>query len=165
MKIIVLSDTHMPKKAKKLPSPLLKELENADLIIHAGDWQTIEVYNELRKYGKVEGVYGNVDSEQILEKFPDKQILTVKQFKIGLIHGHGKKWTTEKRALYAFKDDNVDMIIYGHSHIPKITQENKCMLFNPGSPTDKRRQKQYSFGIVTAGNTLEAEHIFFDEKD
>ncbi|MFD0050072.1 metallophosphoesterase family protein [Actinomycetes bacterium NPDC127524] len=165
MKIIVLSDTHMPKKAKKFPSPLLKELKNADLIIHAGDWQTIAVYNDLRKYGKVEGVYGNVDSQQILERFPDKQILTVKQFKIGLIHGHGKKWTTEKRALIAFKDDDVDMIIYGHSHIPKITHENKCLLFNPGSPTDKRRQMQYSFGIVTAGETLQAKHVFFDDKD
>ncbi|WP_419880576.1 metallophosphoesterase family protein [Peribacillus sp. B-H-3] len=165
MKIIVLSDTHMPKKAKKLPSILLKELNNADLILHAGDWQTMEVYEELCRYGKVEGVYGNIDSQEILEIFPEKLILTVKQFKIGLIHGHGKKWTTEKRALFAFQDEDVDMIIYGHSHIPKIAHENKCLLFNPGSPTDKRRQKQYSFGIVTAGDMLEAKHIFFDEKD
>jgi uncharacterized protein len=161
MKIIVLSDTHMPKRAKSLPNRLLKELKDANLIIHAGDWQTIDVYNQLTSFAKVEGVHGNVDDENIKEMFPDKQIVEVRGFKIGMTHGHGTGKTTEKRALQKFEGEVVDCIIFGHSHIPINKYNNDILLFNPGSPTDKRRQEKYSFGVFTVGETLAAEHIYF----
>jgi putative phosphoesterase len=99
MKIIVISDTHMPKRAKSLPNRLLEELKDADLIIHAGDWQTIDVYNQLTGFAKVEGVYGNVDDENIKEMFLEKRTVEVNGFKIGITHGHGTGKTTEKRAI------------------------------------------------------------------
>lgn len=121
MRVIVLSDTHIPKRAKELPSELVQELKQADLIIHAGDWQTIEVLDMLRPYGPIEGVYGNVDSEHIKQQFPDKKLLEIKGFKIGVVHGHGQKQTTEKRALAAFSEESLDLLIFGHSHIPVKT--------------------------------------------
>ncbi|MGR9048039.1 metallophosphoesterase family protein [Halobacillus faecis] len=162
MKIIVLSDTHMPKKAKKLPKRFLEELVNVDAIIHAGDWQTFELYETLKDYAPVHGVYGNVDGEEIQSEFPAKQMLEWEGYRIGIVHGHGEKKTTEKRALEAFEDDGVDVLIFGHSHIPMLRYFKKTLLFNPGSLTDKRRLPMYSFGklsLTKAG--IHAEHIFF----
>jgi len=161
MKIVVLSDTHLPKRKKGLPARLIEELQTADLIIHAGDWQTIDVFKELQTYARVEGVYGNVDSEEISELFPDKQVVEVCGFRLGITHGHGKGKTTEQRAIAAFKDEKIDCIIFGHSHIPVKRYEGDILLFNPGSPTDKRRQKLFSFGVISISDKMVAEHIFF----
>ncbi|MED1201765.1 metallophosphoesterase family protein [Heyndrickxia acidicola] len=162
MKIIVMSDTHMPKRSKSLPSQLIQELMSADLAIHAGDWSVMEVYKEISQYVRVEGVVGNVDEKEIADLFPEKQILKLKNFSIGVVHGHGKGNTTERRALDAFANEKVDCIIYGHSHIPSHTYKNGILLFNPGSPTDKRRQPSYSFGILSLGSQLTAEHVYFE---
>lgn len=162
MKIVVLSDTHLPKKKMRLPKRLTDEIKDADLIIHAGDWSTMEVYNQLQTFAKVEGVYGNVDHDLIMEKLPEKIIIDVNDYRIGVTHGHGKGKTTEKRAIEAFNGEKVDCIIYGHSHIPIKKYENDILIFNPGSPTDKRRQEKYSFGVLyLRESTMEADHIFF----
>jgi uncharacterized protein len=163
VKIVVLSDTHLLKRKKGLPKRLTDELKDVDLIIHAGDWQTIEVLKELQTHAKVEGVYGNVDDEEIIGLFPDKRIVDVCGFKIGITHGHGQGRTTEKRAISAFDGEKVDCIIFGHSHIPIKKYEKEVLIFNPGSPTDKRRQKMYSFGVIYISDNMEAEHIFFSD--
>ncbi|WP_078428320.1 metallophosphoesterase family protein [Alkalihalobacterium alkalinitrilicum] len=165
MKIVVLSDTHMPKKAKTYPSQLVTDLQSAQLIIHAGDWQTAQVYEQLSQYSQVVGVTGNVDNEEIQQLFGEKLVLPIGPFKIGVVHGHGQKLTTEKRALAAFKNDDVDCIIYGHSHIPVLKKVNDILLFNPGSVTDKRRQPNFSYGVLTIGKTIEAEHVFITDKN
>jgi uncharacterized protein len=89
MKIVVISDTHMPKKAKQLPERLLLDLENCDYIIHAGDWQSVELYNELQQYGTVIGVTGNVDGPELKGLLKTKEIFRVGEFQIGVVHGHG----------------------------------------------------------------------------
>ncbi|CAM3741951.1 metallophosphoesterase family protein [Mesobacillus zeae] len=165
MRIAVISDTHIPKRASQLPAKLSSELERVSLIIHAGDWQTLEVYNEIGKYAPVVGVTGNVDSPELGKVLKQKEIVQIEGFTVGVVHGHGKGKSTEKRALDAFFGDQLDCLIYGHSHIPVLKETNGTLLFNPGSPTDKRRQKEYSFGILTIGETLEAEHIYFTEKN
>jgi uncharacterized protein len=164
MKIVVISDTHLPKRKKGLPTRLLVELKNADLIIHAGDWTTIDVYKELQSYARVEGVYGNVDGQEIIGMLPFKKMVEVCGFIIGITHGHGKGKTTEKRAIAAFEGEKVDCIIFGHSHIPVNRYEGEILIFNPGSPTDKRRQKQYSFGVITISDKIAVELIYFDEE-
>ncbi|WP_226582326.1 metallophosphoesterase family protein [Halobacillus litoralis] len=162
MKVLVVADTHMPKKGKTLPDRLLQELPSADAVIHAGDWQTVEVYRELEGYAPVTGVYGNVDGEEIQAVFPAQQIVEWHGYRIGIVHGHGDKKTTEKRALETFGDDSLDILIYGHSHIPVLRYFKKTLLFNPGSPTDKRRTPFYSFGILTLEEEgIHSEHIFF----
>lgn len=164
MKIVVTADTHMPDTGKQLPSRLKQELETTDLIIHAGDWNSMEVYHMLKEYAEVKGVYGNVDREDIKEQFPAKEMLEVHGHKTGIIHGHGDKKTTEKRALEAFEGEEVDIIIFGHSHIPILRYFKKKLLLNPGSPTDKRTLPYYSFAILTVGEEIRAEHVFFSDK-
>ena len=164
MKVIVISDTHMPRMAKSLPPRLKEELRTADLILHAGDWQTKEVYEELKAYAPVDGVCGNVDGQDLIEQFGLTKIISLEGYRIGLIHGHGKKGTTEQRALDAFSGSEVDLIIFGHSHIPVHKEINGKILFNPGSPTDKRRQSHYSFGIIRIDENLSVEHVFYSDK-
>ncbi|WP_174613458.1 metallophosphoesterase family protein [Virgibacillus ihumii] len=161
MKIIVISDTHIPKKGPKLPSRLMKELEAAKLIIHAGDWSSMEVYDMLQQYAPVKGVYGNIENEEILDKFSSKELLIINGFRIGIVHGHGEKKTTERRAFDAFLDDDVDAIIFGHSHIPLLRYFKKVLLLNPGSPTDKRTQPYYSFVTLRIDDEINAEFTFF----
>lgn len=165
MKIVVVSDTHMPTVAKKLPTKLIQDLKQADLIIHAGDWQTMAVYEQLSEFADVVGVTGNVDYPDIRGHFRKKEIVTVKGFKLGITHGDGYETTTEERALAMFANDHVDWIIFGHSHIPLLKRVDKVMLFNPGSATDKRRQPTYSYGILTVGKEIEAEHVFYENKN
>ncbi|MDQ0220452.1 metallophosphoesterase [Peribacillus cavernae] len=165
MKIVVISDTHMPKRGKKLPTSLIEDLQSAQLIIHAGDWQTLDVYQELLTYAPVEGVSGNVDGEDIKERFGEKRILQINGKRIGVVHGHGEKGTTEKRAIAAFAEEDVDLIIFGHSHIPVKKQSDGVMLFNPGSPTDKRRQPAYSYGVITIQGTIHVDHVFYNSKE
>ncbi|MFE4525480.1 metallophosphoesterase family protein [Cytobacillus firmus] len=165
IKILILSDTHMPKKSKQLPGVLLNEMNGCDLIIHAGDWQSIELYEKLKKYAPVEGVYGNTDNDELRVILKEKILLEKKGFKIGVVHGHGKGKTTEKRSIEAFDDEEVDAIIFGHSHIPVKKRHNGIILFNPGSPTDKRRQPNYSFGILEITDELIFNHFFFDSKE
>ncbi|CAM4008528.1 metallophosphoesterase family protein [Mesobacillus thioparans] len=163
MKVVVVSDTHMPKKAKQLPMILKRDLEDCDYIIHAGDWQTVELYHQLQQYAPIIGVTGNVDGPELKSLLNLKEVFLAGDFRIGIVHGYGTGKTTEKRAIDAFADDPVDCIIYGHSHIPVLKENNGVVIFNPGSPTDKRRQKEFSYGILTIGERIEGKHIFFKD--
>ncbi|MFD2680476.1 metallophosphoesterase family protein [Bacillus seohaeanensis] len=161
MKIVVLSDTHMPKKGKDFPEKLISDLKECNLIIHAGDWKTVDVYESIKKYGEVIGVIGNVDGEDLKELFPLKTTIEVNDLRIGVVHGHGKGKTTERRALEAFEGENVDIIVFGHSHIPFLRYMNGILLFNPGSPTDKRKMPYFSHGIIEINDDLEVRHVFY----
>jgi uncharacterized protein len=156
-----LADTHL-KKFNGFPQILESQLTSADLIIHAGDWQTIDVYKALCSYGNVEGVYGNVDGDEIKKLVPEKKIIKIEGKRIGIVHGDGIGKTTEKRALESFMEGEVDLIIFGHSHIPYSRFSKRTLLFNPGSPTAKRKLPYYSFGIITIKNDqIETKHIYF----
>jgi uncharacterized protein len=100
--ITALSDTHMPKRGRKLPKLLAEYLKISDVIIHAGDWQDLSVYKELASFGRLEGVLGNTDSGELKGLLEEKIILEINGYRIGVVHGHGKGKTTEKRVLDAF---------------------------------------------------------------
>jgi len=167
MKIVVVSDTHMPRMNKKLPARLIRELTHADAIIHAGDWTKLSVYEELAAYAPTYGVAGNNDGEEIVRKFGLNKVLELDGCKVGIVHGHGTgaRTATESRAVETFKDVKLEALIYGHSHIPVMKRIGSMLLFNPGSPTDKRRQPFYSFGIFQLkGSVLTARHVFYNDK-
>ncbi|WP_026571893.1 MULTISPECIES: metallophosphoesterase [Sediminibacillus] len=165
MEIVILSDTHMPRMAKKLPRQVKLGLEKADLIIHAGDWQSVELLEELQQHAPVVGVTGNADGAELQERLNRKEVIERNGVTIGITHGDGKGGTTEKRALTAFQTKPVDIIIFGHSHIPVLKDVNGTTLFNPGSPTDKRRQPQFSYGVLQlADNGFDLKHIFYEDK-
>ena len=156
----------MPRMAKKLPERLRKELDQTDLILHTGDWQTLDVVEELSGYAPIRGVHGNADGDEIQQLFPEKLTIEMPNLRIGLTHGHGKGKTTEKRSIDAFKDEPIDLLIYGHSHIPVYKKVDDLVLFNPGSPTDKRRQPYYSFGVLENRNgKWQIEHIYYHDKN
>ncbi|MGM0827917.1 MAG: metallophosphoesterase family protein [Bacillota bacterium] len=161
MKIIVVSDTHMPKKRRGLPEILKDDLRKSDLIIHAGDFQTLDVYREFMEYGELIAVVGNVDNSDLQAFLPKKRIIKKKGLKIGVMHGDGKAKTTEKRVLEAFESDEVDLIVFGHSHIPYSRYMKGRLLFNPGSPTDKRKLPYFSHGVLTIEDTWKIEHKFY----
>ncbi|PIC76366.1 YfcE family phosphodiesterase [Sporosarcina sp. P19] len=164
MKIVITGDTHIPSRGSVLPSRLTKECITADLVLHTGDWQSLDVVQMLSEFAEVKGVSGNVDGEDIKEQFPLQQVVQAGHAKIGLVHGHGEKKTTEKRAIEAFEGEPLDVIIFGHSHIPLLRYMNKTLLLNPGSPTDKRKLPHYSFAILHIEEEIRAELVFFDDK-
>ncbi|XID94825.1 metallophosphoesterase family protein [Paenibacillaceae bacterium WGS1546] len=167
MKIVVVSDTHMPRMGKKLPKRLLRELEQADAILHAGDWTSLSVYEQFAAFAPVYGVAGNNDGEELQAKFGRKKLLELGECKIGIVHGHGavRRSSTEAHAIEAFRGTELDALVYGHSHVPTAKRYDGTLVFNPGSPTDKRRQPLYSFGIfVVDGGKLKARHVRFPDK-
>ncbi|MFC5530201.1 metallophosphoesterase family protein [Cohnella yongneupensis] len=168
MKIVVISDTHMPRSSSKLPERLIAELANADAILHAGDWTSMDVYPIVSAYAPTYGVSGNNDGPDIVKKFGLKKIVQLGSCRIGLIHGHGtnKSIATETRAIDAFKGKRLDAIVYGHSHTPVLKRiAGGTIVLNPGSPTDKRRQPRYSFAIMRIiEGKLVAELILYDDK-
>ncbi|XEC97222.1 metallophosphoesterase [Paenibacillus tarimensis] len=165
MRIIVVSDTHMHRMAKALPARLVKELQQADFIIHAGDWCDLSVADQLLKFAPVDGVAGNNDGVEIRRRFGLKKTITVSDKKIGIIHGHGGRGSAEQHALESFKGEEPDCLIYGHSHVPVLKEKNGMIVLNPGSPTDKRRQSLYSFAVVDiVDGDISAEHIFYPDK-
>ncbi|REE91343.1 hypothetical protein A8990_10548 [Paenibacillus taihuensis] len=170
MKVVVVSDTHMTRMAKKLPERLVEELMSADAILHAGDWMTLSVLEMLESYARTEGVAGNNDGSDIIAKLGWRKLLEIEGVRVGLVHGHqgtGGRSDTELNAYRAFAKDQADIVVFGHSHVPLKKELNGVLMFNPGSPTDKRRQAQYSFGVlvIEGGKVKSAEHIFYDNKN
>lgn len=161
MRITVISDTHMPSKGKQLPAPVLKSIEKTDMLIHAGDFTSVELLNYLDELTKVEAVAGNNDGVEILLRLGKQKIIEVNGYRIGIVHGEGLHGTTPKRAKMAFAHDKVDIVIFGHSHQPYNMIEDGVLYFNPGSPTDKRRSPKYSYGEIKLGKNINANIFYF----
>ena len=161
-KIVVLSDTHIPVRAAKIPEQIIEQFKDADLIIHAGDNQTIEVVNILQKYGNYVGVCGNMDSDDVADKLPEKAIINInngnKEFKIVVTHGSGPPEGLVERILSYF-EEKPDCIIFGHSHKPFNEKIGNTLMFNPGSPTDTVFTTINTFGILTISDEIKGEII------
>ncbi|WP_301109548.1 metallophosphoesterase family protein [Sporosarcina sp.] len=164
MKIVITGDTHIPGRGKVLPPRLVQECETADLILHTGDWKSFEVYEMLSEFAEVRGVTGNVDDDEMKKKFPLQQVIEAEGVRIGIVHGHGEKKTTEKRAVEAFKGVPLDVLVFGHSHIPMLRYINQTLVINPGSPTDKRKLPYYSFAILHVDEEIRAEMVLYKQK-
>ncbi len=153
MKIGVISDTHIPKRAKKIPAQVYQVFAGVGMIIHAGDLIERRLLKELSLLAPVEAVAGNMDPPELARELGYSKMIVVEKVEIGLIHGFGDHSTTLLRAYNAFRDESPDCIVFGHSHQPYNDKYQGILLFNPGSPTDKRRQPFPSVGLleVTAG--------------
>ncbi len=165
MRVGVLSDTHIPFKAKLLPNIVIQTFKEVDHIIHAGDITSLEVLDALERIASVTAVSGNVDPDQIQIALGHKKIITLQGYRIGITHGHGRTGKTLDRAIKCFENDSVDCIVFGHSHIPYCKFINNILMFNPGSPTDKRRNEFFSFGIIELEAEIKAKHIFFSSDE
>jgi putative phosphoesterase len=151
-RLAIISDTHMPAGRRELPAGCVARLRQADLIIHAGDFTGMSVLEQLRGLGPdVAAVHGNRDSPEVVAALPERLELTVGGARLGLVHDGGRAAGRLQRARRAFP--GCDAVIFGHSHIPLLETEpgSGVQIFNPGSPTDKRRQPHYTMGWAEAG--------------
>ena len=149
MRIGVLSDTHM-HSAEEISPEILKAFIEVDLIVHAGDFVGSAVLEGLKRLGEVRAVHGNVDSMKLRSLLPDRELLVLGDKKIGITHGWGGPEGIEQRVRVLF--DDVDIIIYGHSHRAKIEQIGNILFFNPGPG-------HQSFGILTVGQDVQGEIV------
>ena len=146
MRMLVLSDTHIPRVAADLPQKVLDEIGRVDMILHAGDFIDIEVFDKLKKLKKVCAVYGNMDSPELRRKLKEKEIIRAGKFKIGLIHGYGAPKELIDTVKSEFAD--VDAVVFGHSHSATNVVKDGILYFNPGSPTDTIFASSNSYGIL-----------------
>jgi uncharacterized protein len=161
MKIAVLSDTHVPYAAKELPGDVYKNLEHADAIIHAGDFQAAAVIDTLQSIAPFYGVCGNMDGGDIRQLLPVRRIIEIGGFAIGVMHGWGNPAGLEERILASFKDDRIDVLVYGHSHQAQNEQKGGILIFNPGSPTDNRFTRFQSMGMLTVEEKITGDILYF----
>jgi|SRR4030042_4212775 len=149
MKIGVLSDTHI-HLAAEIPAEVVKAFSKVDLIVHAGDFVGLQVLEGLKRLGEVKAVRGNMDSMELRGLLPEKELLTAEGKKIGIMHGWGGPEGIEQKVREQF--DDVDIIIYGHSHRARNERIGGVLFFNPG-PGHR------SFGILTIGEDVRGEII------
>ncbi len=149
MEIAIVSDTHMPRGARRLPRSCEAVLRRADLIVHAGDFCSLSVLNELRSLGPVVAVYGNVDEPAVRAVLPDTATVEAGAWRIGVIHDAGPARGRLERLRRRFP--GADAVIFGHSHLPLHERgPDGFQIFNPGSPTERRRAPQHTMGIAYA---------------
>ena len=144
MKIAVVSDTH----SLEVPEKIINDLKTMDLIVHAGDFCSIKDLERFSKIKEFKAVYGNMDDESVRKKLPEKIIFDIEGFKIGVYHGDGAPKGMIDRIKARFVHDKVDVIIFGHSHVPMNEKAGNILFFNPGSLTDTVRAPYRSYGIL-----------------
>lgn len=137
MRIGVLSDTHLRKPEPFLDHILDEVFADADMILHAGDIVTRKVLERLEERGAL-AVCGNMDDYEVADAIPQVRIVPAGKRRIGLIHGWGSKEGLPQRISTRFGEEKVDVIVFGHSHIPFWEQVNGIHMFNPGSASQNR---------------------------
>ncbi|OGC83674.1 MAG: hypothetical protein A2W07_08920 [candidate division Zixibacteria bacterium RBG_16_43_9] len=145
--IYVIADTHIPKRASRIPSEFIEKVKADDFIIHAGDFSELKVFRELEGLTTLYAVYGNMDCPQIKEVLPSKKIFELSEFRIGLIHGFGSSLDLVQRISEQFRE-KPDLIIFGHTHSPCNLRTGSTLFFNPGSLSGNISPAQGSYGIL-----------------
>jgi putative phosphoesterase len=170
VRIGVVSDTHLPRFGTTLPRDLRAGLSDArvDLIVHLGDFTAPDVPALFAPFGPFEAVAGNNDGPELVAAFGRRRIVTASGIQLGLTHGDlGDGRSTPERAIRTFEPSEVDVVLFGHSHIPVVRRlADGRWLMNPGSSTDKRRQPHYTWGLVTIdrSNEIHLEIRSFDDR-
>ncbi len=178
MKIGVISDTHVSGASlhpKKLASRVINKVNESasvlcetvrpyfgdvDLILHAGDFVCIDVMTALEEFAPVEAVAGNMDPYEISSRLETKRVVSAGGMKIGMMHGWGPPAGLEKKIRKHF--DDVDLIVFGHTHYPFDKEVAGVHMFNPGSPTDRRWAPSHSIGIIEVDKELKTSHVQLD---
>jgi putative phosphoesterase len=153
----IVSDTHLPRGGRALPAACIHRLQRADLILHAGDFIAPCVLEQLEALGPVAAVHGNVDSPDLRGALPAQRTVEANGARIALVHDAGPAAGRLARLRRRFPD--ADAVVFGHSHIPLHEHgDDGFQIFNPGSPTDRRRQPRHTMGLAR----VEDEKITFE---
>ena len=156
MKIGVISDTHLKFRNEQLERIVEDHFADAEIILHAGDLVCLDVL-DVFKEKEVYAVSGNMDSGEVMQFLPRKRIIKIKGHRIGLIHGWGNPFDIEDRIIDEFED--IECLVYGHTHRAVNEKKNNTLFFNPGSPTDRRFSPYNSVGILDVNETIRGEII------
>lgn len=155
-KIVVLSDTH----SRMLPKQVVKAAKKADFVIHAGDVCDLKMLEELESFNDVEAVFGNMDESSVRKRLPRRLILKCEGVRIGVFHGEGSPDGLMDRIKEEFQSEDVDIIIFGHSHEPFNKHINNINFFNPGSPNDDIFSPYCSYGLLEIdGNSIKTKIV------
>lgn len=160
MKIIVISDTHIPDRAEVLPGKLIEEIKGADIVIHAGDFVSLDFLQKLKSLSKnLKAVSGNMDPQEIKDILPRKEVFKAGNLKIGVFHGFGAPNKIFEILGAEFKGDKLDLIVFGHTHSTFNEKRENTLFFNPGSPTDKSCLDCNTYGVIEINGNIEAKII------
>jgi uncharacterized protein len=162
-RLLLLSDTHLPVRAKDLPGQLWTAVDAADVVVHAGDWVHVDLLDRLEaRARRLVGVFGNNDGRDLRARLPEVARVELDGVRLAVVHETGPATGRERRCAAAYPD--VDVLVFGHSHIPWDTVATRAdgsvlRLLNPGSPTDRRRQPHgtYLTAITAAGAITDVE--------
>lgn len=154
IKIVVMSDTHLSKATDEFKALCSEFCDDADMVIHLGDWESVEVLNYLERY-PLDAVAGNMDDYSIKQRLPALKIVRAGHFRLGITHGWGPPAGIRKRLKQEFS--GVDAICFGHTHQPLILRENGLLWFNPGSLFLGRGASGKSIGVLKIQDKIEAE--------
>lgn len=150
--VLLLADTHVPKRARDLPAVVWKAVAEADVVVHAGDWVQPGLLDELElRSRRLVGVFGNNDGAELRQRLPEVARATIGGVRFAVVHETGDSTNRERRCEQEY--DDVEVLVFGHSHIPwDTTTPTGLRLLNPGSPTDRRRQPHCTYLTLTAGD-------------
>ncbi len=149
MRIAVISDTHLPRGPRRLPERCVELLTEAEMIIHAGDFSDASVHSQIASFGPLVAVHGNVDSAELRAELPAATAIDVEGTTIAVIHDAGPAKGRLARMHTRFPD--ADAVVFGHSHMPLHESDpSGFQIFNPGSPTERRRAPTHTMGIAQA---------------
>jgi uncharacterized protein len=148
MVVAVISDTHMPRGGRRLPGACLERIAAADLLLHAGDLLTVDVLRALEAIGPpVLAVHGNVDTAELRRLLPAERVVDAEGARIAMVHDAGPRAGRLQRMRRRF-GDRADAVVFGHSHLPLHERaEDGFQIFNPGSPTERRRAPSHTMGL------------------
>jgi len=151
-RVLLLADTHVPKRARDLPTAVWDAVAAADVVVHAGDWVEPSLLDRLEQRSRrLVGVYGNNDGAELRRRLPEVARETIGGVRFAVVHETGDSKHRERRCDEAYGD--VDVLVFGHSHIPWDTvTPGGLRLLNPGSPTDRRRQPHCTYLTLTVGD-------------
>lgn len=148
MLIAVISDTHLPRGSRKLPEVFVERIRAADLLLHAGDFSTTDTLRELGAIGPpLIGVHGNVDSAEVRRLLPAERVVEAAGARIAMIHDAGPRAGRIDRLRVAF-GERAEAVVFGHSHLPLHEERDGFQIFNPGSPTERRRAPHHTMGLA-----------------
>ena len=149
-RLLLISDTHVPRRALRLPEQVWRAVDEADLVLHAGDWVDLALHDELAaRAAALLGVYGNNDGADLRAVMPEIARHTIEGVRFAMVHETGAATGRERRMDVAFPD--TDVLVFGHSHIPwDSVSPGGLRLLNPGSPTDRRRQPVHTYLTAVA---------------
>jgi putative phosphoesterase len=149
VRLAIIADTHLPRGNRALPAACVERLRTADAILHAGDFSAVSVLRELEALGPpVHAVHGNVDEPQLAMLLPRVRMVEADGARIAMIHDAGPSAGRLARMRRTFPD--ADAVVFGHSHIPLHEEADGFAIFNPGSPTERRRSPRHTMGLATA---------------